>query len=201
MDMSCNENTAEVEPSPEEKSKKRLLSVIEYVEIFAAALFTVLLVFTFCFKICVVDGESMHNTLQHGERLLTSDTFYKPECGDIIVFYEDEPLNKPLIKRVIATEGQTVVINHNDGSVTVDGRLLTEDYVHLIGGSYINYPTYKRDENFETYTLTIPEGQVFVMGDNRNNSLDSRTSTVGCISENQIMGKVICRISPFTTFD
>ena len=185
----------------EQKTKKTLLSVIEYVEIFAFAVFAVLFIFSFAVRVCVVDGDSMNNTLQSGERLLTTNFFYTPEGGDIIVFYENEPLNKPLVKRVIATEGQTIEIDYNAGTVKVDGKILDEDYVHLPEGYYIVFPNYVYNEQTKTMTLTVPEGQLFVMGDNRNDSWDSRSSDIGCISEQQIMGKVICRISPFTAFD
>lgn len=189
------------ELTPEQRTKKALLSVIEYVEIFAFAVFAVLFIFSFAVRVCVVDGNSMNNTLQSGERLLTTNFFYTPEGGDIIVFYENEPLNKPLVKRVIATEGQTVEIDYNAGTVKVDGEILDEDYVHLPEGYYIVFPNFVYDEQTKIMTLTVPEGQLFVMGDNRNDSWDSRSEEIGCISEQQIMGKVICRISPFTAFD
>ena len=184
-----------------QKTKRSLLSVVEYVEIFAVAVFAVLFIFSFMFRICIVDGASMNNTLQSGERLLTTNFFYTPEGGDIIVFYENDPLNKPLVKRVIATEGQTVEINYIAGTVKVDGVLLDEDYVYLSDGYYKIFPNYVYDNQTKTMTVTVPDGQLFVMGDNRNDSWDSRSYDIGCITEQQIMGKVICRISPYTAFN
>lgn len=189
------------EQNNNETVKKRMLSVLEFFEIFVFSIFIVLFVFSFAFRICVVDGDSMNKTLQNGEKLLTRDLFYSPEYGDIVVFYENEPLNKPLVKRVIATEGQTIEIDYTKGTVTVDGILLDEEYIYLSGGYYVLFPNYVYDKNTKIFTATIPEGMLFVMGDNRNDSWDSRSYDISFISEEQIMGKVICRISPFTTFN
>lgn len=200
-DDSENVGQEETTSDSTEETKKKLLSVVEYVEIFSFALIAVLFIFSFCFKICVVDGDSMQNTLQNGEKIITVDFGYKPERGDIVVLYDNGELNKPLVKRVIATEGQTVEIDHTTGVVKVDGEVIEEDYVYYIGGEYHNFALYERDKDAETLTVTVPEGQVFVMGDNRNNSLDSRSKIVGCITESQIFGKVILRLSPFETFN
>lgn len=189
------------EETPNKKKKKRLSTVVEYVELFAVSVLVVLFVFSFMFRMCVVDGSSMNNTLQDGERLITRDFFYTPKCGDIIVFYEGEPYNKPLVKRVIATGGQTITIDYNNGNVSVNGEILNEDYIFLSGDKYFLYYGYTYDEQTKIMTVTVPEGQLFVMGDNRNDSVDSRTSSIGCISEEQVMGKVILRISPFTVFN
>ncbi len=189
------------EETPNQKKKKRLSTIVEYVELFTVSVLVVLFVFSFMFRMCVVDGSSMNNTLQDGERLITRDFFYTPKCGDIIVFYEGEPYNKPLVKRVIATGGQTITIDYNNGNVSVDGEILNEDYIFLSGDKYFLYYGYTYDEQTKIMTVTVPEGQLFVMGDNRNDSVDSRTSSIGCISEEQVMGKVILRISPFTVFN
>ncbi|MBE6547628.1 MAG: signal peptidase I [Ruminococcaceae bacterium] len=169
------------------KTKKVLVSLLEYVEIFAFAVFAVLFLFSFAFRICVVDGDSMNNTLKNGEKLLTRDLFYSPKCGDIVVLHETGELNKPIVKRVIATEGQKIEIDHDNQTVKVDGKLLQEDYVYIMENGYKLF--YGKTE------ITIPDGYVFVMGDNRLNSKDSRDPNIGCISEQQIMGKVIFRVS------
>ena len=187
-----------------EKTKGALLSVVEYIEIFAFAMLAVLLLFSFAFRICVVDGSSMNNTLQNQEKVLTTNLFYSPKSGDIVVFYENNIHEKPLVKRVIATEGQTVEINFNTGKVYIDGEVLSEDYVYLSTGR-LEYGMIYQNPNFDRETkifkVTIPADCIFVMGDNRNGSDDSRNQSIGFISEQQIMGKVICRISPFTTFN
>ncbi len=208
---SCNEDmlSDEVESDKREdtdteKTKGKLLTVVEYVEIFAFALLFVLLIFSFAFRLCVVDGSSMNNTLQNQEKVLTTNLFYSPECGDIVVFYENKIHEKPLVKRVIATEGQTVEINFNTGKVYVDGEAIDEDYVYLNTGKYeygIIYQNPNFDKDTKIYKVTVPEDCVFVMGDNRNGSDDSRNPSIGFISEQQIMGKVIFRISPFTRFN
>ncbi len=190
--------------SDTEKSKKRMLSFVEYVEIFAFAMLFVLLIFSFAFRVCVVDGSSMNNTLVDQEKVLTTNLFYSPEGGDIVVFYENNVHEKPLVKRVIATEGQTVEIDFNTGKVYVDGKALDEDYVYLNTGKYeygIIYQNPNFDRETKIFKVTVPDGSVFVMGDNRNSSDDSRNSSIGFVSRQQIMGKVICRISPFTTFN
>ncbi len=193
------ENTGDAE-----KTKRNLLSVVEYIEIFAFAILFVLLVFSFAFRVCVVDGNSMNNTLKNQEKVLTTNLFYSPEGGDIVVFYENNVHEKPLVKRVIATEGQIVQINFNTGKVYVDGEALDEDYVYLNTGKY-EYGIIYQNPNFDRDTkilkVTVPDDCVFVMGDNRNGSDDSRNSSIGFISDQQIMGKVIFRISPFTRFN
>lgn len=194
----------EDELTDEETAKRNLLSVLEYVEIFAFAVLTVLFIFSFALRVCVVDGNSMNNTLLHQEKVLTTDLFYSPKSGDIVVFYENNVHKEPLVKRVIAIEGQTVQIDFNSGKVYVDGEALTEDYVYLNTGRY-EYGLIYQNPNFNKETkifkVEVPKDCVFVMGDNRNGSDDSRNSNIGFVTEQQIMGKVICRISPFTAFD
>ena len=203
-DMLCETELSDDEPTGEEKTKSSLLSILEYIEIFAVAVLAVLFVFSFALRVCVVDGSSMNNTLMDRERVLTTNLFYSPEGGDIVVFYESNVHEKPLVKRVIATEGQTVEIDFNTGRVSVDGVTLSEDYVYLNTGRYeygIIFQNPDFDRETKIFKVEVPQDCVFVMGDNRNGSDDSRNSSIGFISEQQIMGKVICRISPFTTFD
>ena len=150
----------------------------------AAVVFGIL-IFIFIFHVTTVRGSSMNDTLLGGDRLFTSDLFYTPEQGDIVIFrtpYYDEPL----IKRVIATEGQTVDIDFDAGSVYVDGNLLQEDY--------IKEPT--RTSNGFSGPLTVPEGMLFVMGDNRNNSNDSRLPAIGCIDVRAVQGKAFFILLP-----
>ena len=173
---------------------ERVRNAFDIVEMFVLAMAFVLLAMAFCFRHSVVDGGSMDNTLQDGEHLIISDLFYTPKQGDIVVVqdlskekYHPE-LSHPIVKRVIATEGQTVMILPS-GQVYIDGDLLVEDYV------YIDEPYYRYDELY----LTVPEGCVFLMGDHRNVSLDSRSSA-GAFSEDAILGKVILRFAPLDRF-
>lgn len=173
--------------------------ILDWVETFAVALCVVVLLFTFVFRVVTVDGQSMENTLHHGERLIISDMFYTPKTGDVIITSVPEFYgNDPLVKRVIATGGQTVDIDFEKWTVTVDGvPLATDENGEPTYESYVKY-TDGQDmikENYSmSYPLTIPEGYVFVMGDNRNDSSDSRN--FGVVDERNIIGKVYFRIFP-----
>ena len=164
--------------------------VLEWLESIAISIFIVVLVFTFIFRIVIVDGSSMVPTLENGQRLVISHLFYTPKQGDIVVV-NSTGLNKTIIKRVIATEGQTVDIDFDKHTVTVDGKVLDEPY--------INEPT-ARNDGGNTYPFTVPENTIFVMGDNRNESTDSRNAIVGCISIDDVLGKAVFRIYPFSGF-
>ena len=148
-----------------------------------------LLVFTFLFRMVIVSGSSMEKTLVDGDcLLLLGNVFYtSPEKGDIVVIskhsYDD---GKSIIKRIIATEGQVVDIDFDSGIVYVDGKALDEPYT--------NTPT-NLDEGV-LFPLTVDEGCVFVLGDNRNVSKDSRSAEIGLIDCREIVGKVICLLFP-----
>lgn len=205
--------TEENTESQDEKNVKgslfrALKSLFDYVEIFAFSVLAVLLIFTFCFRLCKVDGQSMNHTLEHGEMLITTNLFYEPQQGDIIVFHlSNDYFRQPLVKRVIATEGQRVEINFSTGVVSVDGVILREDYIYVDGGQYdIRYEFDKQylvtaEDGSVSFIATVPEGKVFAMGDNRNHSTDSRAVSVGFVDENCILGKALVRISPFSLFN
>ena len=179
--------------------------IVDYLEIFIFALGFVVLLFSFCFRLCSVSGDSMTNTLYDGESVIVTDLFYKPTRGDIIVFHDTNELKKPLVKRVIATEGETVKITYFEGGMDVfitdkSGKSYkySEPYVNYTGNGGKPYPAY--GSVGETYEYTVPENKIFVMGDNRNESKDSRDSSVGYIDERTVLGKVIFQVTPFEKF-
>lgn len=174
----------------EQRSKRERAAneVLEYAEMILSTVLVVALFFTFVARPAVVNGSSMVPTLRDGDRLIISKLFYEPKYGDIVVIpHPNMPAEEPaLIKRVIATEGQTVDIDFDSGEVWVDGVLLDEPY--------INEATHDR-EDFEG-PLTVPKGEVFVMGDNRNASTDSRSAMFGTFNKEYILGRCLWRVGP-----
>lgn len=155
----------------------------EWVQALVCSVLTVVVIFTFCIRLIGVDGHSMVPTLQHGDRLLVANSmFYNDyQYGDIVVLTKETFLSEPIVKRVIAVGGQTVDIDFASGSVYVDGKLLNEPY--------INELTF-REEGVE-FPITVPEGSIFVMGDNRNHSDDSRNSHLGTVDTRYVIGKAV----------
>ena len=145
-------------------------------------------------RLNIVDGESMEETLHHGEYLAVSDVFFTPEAGDIIIIHDISayPYANPLVKRVIATEGQTVDIDFNTWTLTVDGKVIEEDYRCLKPDVFLT-----ADYQFP---ITVPENEVFVLGDNRNHSADSRQIEIGTVDTRCIVGKAVARIAPMNKF-
>lgn len=190
----------------EESRSGTLDDVLSVVECVIMSIFAVVLVFGYVFHISTVNGDSMLPTLKSGDRLiLSSGLLYKPETGDIVVIdsqkagaisedgklLQKDGLGVNIVKRVIASSGQKIDIDFETGDVTVDGKLLSE--------KYISGPT-TRDELAFTYPLEVPDGYVFVMGDNRDLSMDSRHPSVGLVPEDEIIGRVLLRVYPFGSF-
>jgi signal peptidase I len=175
----------------EEKSKKNAESIYDIASIVVSAVIAVGIIFTFLFKISTVSGESMENTLHHADRLIICSIVNDVEYGDVVVTSQPNLFNKVLIKRVIAVGGQTVWFDEETKQTIVDGKALDEPYIK----EEMEY-TEAMDKLF-----TVPEGYVFVMGDNRNNSSDSRDEFVGVIDENYIVGKVVYRFGDKSLFN
>lgn len=186
-DTSVYEDTVKKLEEDEKNKPPRYLGAFEWLETFALAMSVMVILFIFIFKYVTVDGTSMLNTLENGQKLIISSVS-DYDNGDVIVVYEPH-LRKALVKRIIAKGGQTVSIDGSDWTVYVDGTALDEPYVrHEEGRAMKTY-------GFEG-TVTVPEGCIFVMGDNRNGSTDSRS--FGCIDVRNVLGKVIFRITPLS---
>ena len=173
-----------------DKKAGKVDNALGYLRDLTVLLTGVLLVFLLLFRVVIVSGSSMNSTLIDGDYilLLNNVLYLEPKQGDIVVASKDGfKSGEPIIKRVIATEGQMLDINEETGDVYVDGELLNEPYIAEkteISGDYV-------------YPLEIPEGYIFVMGDNRNDSLDSRFRTIGLIDERYVLGVAETRIYPF----
>ncbi|MBQ1546325.1 MAG: signal peptidase I [Clostridia bacterium] len=165
-------------------------NLYDWTSAFLFALILVVMIMTFCFRLVDVDGDSMLQTLQNGNKIIVTGLNYEPQVGDIVVIAHGAELDKALVKRVIAVGGQTVDINSETGDVIVDGIVIKEDY--------INGKTTKIGNT--EFPLEVEDGTVFVLGDNRPISKDSRFTDVGLIDNDAIIGKVQFRIYPFNKF-
>jgi len=159
----------------------------EWIQSLMTALVICVVVFLFLARVIDVVGDSMNPTLYDGNKMLVSDLFYHPKQGDVVIFKKDEyDPDKALVKRVIAVEGQVVNIDFDNGVVYVDGVPLDEPYV--------NSPTNNKEDFIGP--KTVPEGCVFVMGDNRNASTDSRDKRIEMVDERLIVGRAYLVIYP-----
>jgi len=160
-----------------------------------SAILCFIIIFALFARVITVDGESMVPTLQDQQRLIVSDMFYTPQYDDIVILYADKLVNessggygKPIVKRVIGLPGDTIRIDFVKGVVYRNGEQLPDDYT--------NTPT-NLPENFpNNQDVTVEDGKIFVLGDNRNGSKDSRSSDVGQVDMRYIMGKAYLRIWP-----
>ena len=189
-EMQTPEIEADAADDKKKKAPNEITDLYDWLQCIVSALVTCILLFTFVARTCGVVGPSMENTRYEGERLIVSNLFYTPQRGDIVILRKDSFRDEPIVKRIIALEGQTVDIDFIAGAVYVDGELLEEDY--------IKEPTY-RSLDFEG-EIKVPEGCVFVLGDNRNHSNDSRDALIDCVDTRYIIGKAYWRISPVERF-
>lgn len=195
-DITAEEPTEKTENNNTENPKQKgslLRDFIEIIDAVVVAIVAAVLILSLVFRTGYVDGPSMTSTMLNGDRYIVSGLFYTPKAGDIVVFQPEATSNdySLWVKRVIATEGQTVNIN-GDGEVYVDGVLLSEPYLDS------HQVTYPKSYSKVTFPLTVQPGEVFVMGDNRLDSKDSRD--IGCIDTRKILGRVLFRFYPVDKF-
>lgn len=163
----------------------------EWIHVLIVAVSTVVILLTFVFRLVNVDGTSMKDTLQDNDKVIVTNMGYEPKDGDIIVISHTEAHKTPLIKRVIAKAGQSLKIDSETGEITVDGVIIDEPYIKDIT---------KTSDSSEIPEI-VPEGKIFVMGDNRLVSMDSRSQGVGLIDEIDVIGKAQTIVFPFERFD
>ena len=184
----------------EEKLTPAKKEVFEWLDVVISAIIVVVIMFTFVFRVATIEGDSMQNTLYEGEKVIITDFFYEPQINDIVVISrnaenmvgEASDNSLPIIKRIIAVEGQTVDIDFNKGLVYVDGEVIDD--------SYAKTPTNLCYNDGVTFPVKVPDNCVFALGDNRNDSLDSRSAKIGkngMVDTRYILGKAILRIFPF----
>ena len=179
--ISSDDEDDDIDGSGDKKAKMELY---DWMQCVVSAVLCAIFIFVFIGRTIGVEGISMEKTLHWNDRVILSGLFYTPKNGDIVIFRPptDAFGGTPLVKRVIAVAGQTIDIDFDTGDVIVDGIVLDEE-------RYINEPTHNRI-NFSG-PLTVPEGCVFVMGDNRNHSSDSRDVRIGFVDTRYILGKVL----------
>lgn len=176
------------------KEESFKLDLYFWLQALVMALVSLILVFTFVGRIIGVDGQSMVPTLHHRDMLLLQSIGYTPKQGDVVVLTKEfATVDQPIVKRVIATGGQTVDIDYATGTVSVDGVVLDEPYIN----ERMQVPV----SQHETIThVTVPEGSIFVMGDNRNHSSDSRDERLGTVDERYVLGRALWVLLPFRSF-
>lgn len=193
--MLKNKPETDIQEKPElTKAEELKQDLFFWLQALVMILIALIVLFTFVGRVIVVDGESMVPTLHDGDMLLLRSIGYTPEQGDIVVLTKDfaDHIDEAIVKRVIAVSGQTVRIDYTESKVYVDGAALDEPYIK---------ERMVRPAGQTIEELTIPESSVFVMGDNRNGSSDSRVAELGAIDSRHILGKAVMILLPFRDTD
>lgn len=192
--MAKKKQTNQPQQPEEELSAGDSLKVDLYfwLQALVMALVILILAFTLVGRIIGVDGHSMEPTLHHGDMLILQSIGYEPRQGDVVVLTKPfGSVTSPIVKRIIAVGGQTVEIDYDAGTVTVDGVVLDEPYINEI----------MMEPGYENITsVTVPEGSIFVMGDNRNHSSDSRDVDLGVVDNRYVLGRALWVVLPFDDF-
>ncbi len=181
-----SQETDAAEETPE-RCRKQWKIVYDAVATLETAVIILILLFSLVLRPAAVIGNSMLPNFSGGDRVACVHSFSGYERGDVIIISHATRKDESIIKRVIAVGGDTVDIDFYKGTVSVNGQVLDEPYV--------NTPTNLSYDM--TFPVTVPEGKLFVLGDNRNDSLDSRSTDIGFINENKVLGKVVFRFYPF----
>lgn len=174
------------------KTNSFFQTVYSVLSTFIICIMCVALLFTFVFRTVSVVGESMLPGLNPNDKIIVSKILYTPDYGDIIAISRNAGNEDALIKRVIALPGDKINIDFETHLITVNDRVITENY-------RVTAPISKKGDM--TFPAVVPENCLFVLGDNRNDSLDSRFSEIGFVNINRVEGKAICRISPLSRFN
>ena len=191
MHLAKKANTQQPEEEQLSGGDSLKLDLYFWLQALVMALVALILIFTLVGRIIGVDGSSMVPTLHHGDMLLLQSLGYEPRQGDVVVLTKSSFLPQPIVKRVIATGGQTVEIDYDAGTVRVDGEVLDEPYINEI----MTEPLFE-----DISSVEVPEGSIFVMGDNRNHSSDSRDVRLGLVDERYVLGRALFILLPFGDF-
>jgi signal peptidase I len=173
-------------------SEGALAGFYDWIKCILFAIAIVIVCLTFVFRLVDVDGSSMYDTLLSGDKVIVTNFMYEPEDGDIVVISHGAEYAKPIIKRVIATEGQTIQLDYENDRIIVDGVVLDEPY--------LDDSTFCDNIGDNEIPEVIPEGKIFVMGDNRRVSKDSRSTEIGLIEVENVIGKAQFVAFPFDNF-
>ena len=183
---SKNTNNELPELSSGEQTRRE---IYDWIYCLSVALIICVVIFSFFIRLIDVRGTSMNPTLNNGDKMLVSGLFYEPKAGDVVVFKKNEyDPDRSMVKRVIATEGQVINMDFDNGIVYVDGVPLEEDYIMELTTNKIDF----------IGPQTVPEGCVFVMGDNRNASTDSRKKEIGMVDNRLILGRAYAVVYPLS---